>query len=106
MSSNKAVIWPDALMSRFPNGSSEFKAIEAKRSAFFEMFPEAAAQGSGESHAQRTQDTPRSGVLPDFTIENGSAPIDPSRVVELTGIPTSEFVAERLGASIDESSWL
>lgn len=94
MSSNGHVLWPEPLMSRFAPGTIEHQALEAKRAAFLEMYPESAeAQAAGGSKGSE-----RSNARPDFTIEGGAKPLDVNRKLEITGVPAAEFTFERQGS--------
>ena len=89
--SNGKVLWPEALMSRFAPGTPEQQSLDAKRTAFIEMYPESAETQPAAS----TKGTERSNARADFTIEGGARPLDPNRTLEITGVPTAEFTFQR-----------
>ena len=90
LSPNGSVVWPESLMTRFAPGTLEGQALEAKQKAFADMYPESVQTGMPAAGQVE-----RSNARTDFTIENGSKPIDPSQKLELTGLPAAEFTLDR-----------
>ena len=102
---NGTVVWPDSLGTRFPAGSMEHKELEKKRLDFVAKYPQPA--GDTVQPARPTQ-TARSTARPDFSIDNGALPLDPTRVVDLAGVSASDFTAERwgVGSNQERKSWI
>ncbi|CAK9114864.1 Uncharacterized protein SCF082_LOCUS53189 [Durusdinium trenchii] len=98
---NGTVVWPDSLGTRFPAGSMEHKELEKKRLDFVAKYPQPA--GDTVQPARPTQ-TARSTARPDFSIDNGALPLDPTRVVDLAGVSASDFTAERLASCIGKNN--
>lgn len=97
VASDGSLSWPSTLMDRFPEGSTERLALEKKKEAFGEQYPESLPKpGSGQQRSPSKGTQPRSGARPDFTIEGGALPVDPSRIVDLAGVKAADFTAERL----------
>ena len=96
VNSNGKVVWPDSILGAFHEGTAEYKELEKKKAKFLEMCPSSAPASAGQRDSVSTSN-PRSSATPDFSIEDGAMPIDPSRVVDLAGISTQDFTAERPG---------
>ena len=90
------VVWPESVMSQFPASSAEFAFLEDMRKQFLVMCPEGVEQQS-PGRATTTPTPVRSTGRPDFSIDGGKEPLDPLRVVDLAGVPATEFTAERWG---------
>lgn len=103
VNSSGQVVWPESILASFPPNTAERAVIEQRKLAFLQLCPEVPAQqtqASPASSAQATQGPARTLGSVDFTIENGALPIDPTRVVDLPGVPSSDFTADRPGPTI------
>ena len=97
LTSDGLVSWPNTLLSRFPEGSAERLAVEKKREDFLKQYPQAATQTKVGTESSRTSTgTSRSSGSPDYSIDGGAVPLDPTRCIELAGVPASDFTSERL----------
>lgn len=85
VNSHGQVVWPDSIAGAFPQGSKEIEVIQKRKAEFLEM-----CQSTSTSQ-------PRTSSTPDFSIEGGATPIDPTWMVDMAEIPSAEFTAERPG---------
>lgn len=88
-------VWPEVLNDRFPEGTSERKALTEKRDEFLSKFPV-----TPESRTTTPGAAPRAGGLCDFTIDNGASPADVSKQVSFPAVSESDFSVERSGVDL------
>ena len=86
---NGAPIFPDALLSRFQEGTSEHTKIKELKEEFKNRFPAAsqplpASTGGG-----------RAGGFCDFSVDSERAPLDPARQIDLPHVAVFNFSAVR-----------
>ena len=86
---NGAPIFPDALLSRFQEGTSEHSKMKELHEEFKTRFPVA-------SQPQPASNTGgRAGGFCDFSADSGRAPLDPARQIDLPQIAVSNFSVVR-----------
>lgn len=86
--------WPEHIMQKFPEGSTERTRLQEMKAAFETEFPPV---GDGAA----TQSVTRTGVArvsgrPDYSLDDGKQPLDPERPVDLQ-IQSPPEVAQRWG---------
>ena len=91
--SNNCVVWPDSILSKFPTDSVEGLTIAKMQKDFLDKFSASAPKPSPTSRP--TAGPARAVGSPDFTIDGGAEPLDPGRCVDLEGIQSHDFTAER-----------
>lgn len=88
---NGRPVWPEALSTRFAEGSKEHATLMEKKAAFQVEFPEAAVASS-----QPSSSPARVGGLCDYSVDEGKHPLDITREISLTVVPKDEFTEGRL----------
>ena len=85
-------IFPDILLTRFPEGTEEHAKIEEKKVAFDTEFPykDPQPQPATGGGARRV------GGYCDFTIDGGKQPLDTERLLELPAVKDADFTEKRL----------
>ena len=84
-------VWPEVLLNRFPEGTTEHGALVKKQEEFLSKFPRAPEASS----SRVTGLPPCAGGMCDFSIDNGLTPLDVTKQVSLTCVKESDFTVTR-----------
>lgn len=86
--------FPESLLQKFATGTASHKKVQEMKESLESLFPPPArVTVEGRSVAV----PPRATGRPDFTIEGGLQPLDPTRCVDLQVLPVNSFNEPRLG---------
>lgn len=87
--SNNAPRFPEALLTRFPQGTLEHVKIAEYHDKFKESFPETSQPAPADPQGGRV------GGLCDYTLDGGKRPLDPDRDIDLPFVTASELPESR-----------
>lgn len=87
--------FPDSLLQKFAEGTSGHQEMCNLKKELEESFP---AQAGTSTHPRNVPNSrPRASGRPDFSIEGGQMPLDPTRLLDLVHTPADSFNVERRG---------
>lgn len=82
-------LFPEIILTRFPEGTTEHAAIDEKFKQFKAKFPDQPVQKVAGGAP------PRSGGLCDFNVDGGKRPVDPHRQLALLAVKDADFQVQR-----------
>lgn len=97
--------WPEHIMQKFSEGSSERTRLQEMKAAFEVEFPPVGSGSAGAPSLPRPGGVVRVSGRPDFSLDNGKQPLDPERPVDLQ-IESPPEVAQRWGKLLLESFFI
>ena len=86
--------FPESLLQKFATGTASHKKVLEMKESLESLFPPPARV---TVEGRSVSVPPRATGRPDFTIEGGLQPIDPTRCVDLQILPVNSFNEPRLG---------
>lgn len=86
-------LWPDILLSRFPEGTCEAAEMLKQKEKFDVLYP----PSSRPARPQSRDRAHRAGGCCDFSVDSEAKPIDLSRTLTLTFVEEADFSESRLG---------
>lgn len=91
--SNNCIVWPESVLKRFPAHTPEYETIHKMQKEFLEKFPQTAPRPAS---ASKPDALPTRAIgSPDFTIDGGAEPLDPTRSIDLEGVQSHDFLATK-----------
>lgn len=88
--SGNAPNFPDALLTRFPENSDEYRKVHDLRQRFKEQFPTASQPSAADGRGGRV------GGLCDYSIDGGKEPLDVRRQIDLPAVAVGDMTLARL----------
>ncbi|CAK9050867.1 unnamed protein product [Durusdinium trenchii] len=89
-------LWPDILLSRFPEGTCEAAEMLKQKEKFDVLYP----PSSRPARPQSRDRAHRAGGCCDFSVDSEAKPIDLSRTLTLTFVEEADFSESRLGNAL------
>ncbi|CAK9036023.1 unnamed protein product [Durusdinium trenchii] len=87
--SGNAPNFPDALLTRFPENSDEYRKVHDLRQRFKEQFPTASQPSAADGRGGRV------GGLCDYSIDGGKEPLDVRRQIDLPAVAVGDMTLAR-----------
>ena len=87
-------VFPEVLLTRFPEATEEFAKIQELKKTFDEKFPHSTQRPPSDPRGARV------GGVCDFSIDGGKQPLDISRVIDLLAVPAAEMTVTRHGSVV------